>query len=570
MLHIRLIGRPRLERDGEVIEGPKGNKSWALLARLVRSADPVSRQRLVDELFFEAQDPMGALRWSLAELRRRTGLGDSFTGNPVVASLGDDVVIDVDEAAQNQISGQIPEGEFLEGISVKGSPGFDSWLMVERQRVDADIVSALRQATLRSISSRAYDRAVDLANATIRRTPFDEGPHILLIKAFAESGDAESAMQQVEATEKMFRTELGVAPSSAVREAARPKVAAAVPGVSLSASASSLLDAGLAALDAGAADAGLECLRRAASDAELSGDSDLQARCLLELGTALIHAVRGYDDEGAVMLGSAIEAATSSGSELVVAKSYSELAYMDLLAGRRTSATEYLANAETYSAGDPTLQATVAGLEAMNLSDWGRVDQAAERFAEAVELCQSAGATRRMIWTLGLGSRTFYLADRFEEAADWAERACAGAIDERWTAFRPWPATWLASSQLQMGVEPSVVKRELESTFALARQIGDPCWEGIAAKGLGLTYAAENDSDSALEWMANASTLCRRVTDSYGWVETDILVTEAQTALVFGDNERAENVARGAIGEAARTQMDGLLQSALDVLAAVT
>ena len=242
----------------------------------------------------------------------------------------------------------------------------------------------------------------------------------------------------------------------------------------------------------GAADAGLECLRRAASDAEQSGDSELLSRCLLELGTALIHAVRGYDDEGAVVLGSAIQAGTASGSELVVAKPYSELAYVDLLGGRRKSASQNLAKAETYSAGDVALQATVAGLEAMNLSDWGRLDQAADRFAEAVELCRSAGAARRMVWTLGLGSRTLYLADRFTEAADWAERACAGAADERWTAFRPWPATWLASSQLRLGAEPSVVKKEMESTFALARQIDDPLlgrgggessWVGLRGRG---------------------------------------------------------------------------------------
>ncbi len=31
--------------------------------------------------------------------------------------------------------------------------------------------------------------------------------------------------------------------------------------------------------------------------------------------------------------------------------------------------------------------------------------------------------------------------------------------------------------------------------------------------------------------MANAGTMCRRVTDSYNWVEVDILVAEAEAAL---------------------------------------
>ena len=38
MLTIRLIGAPRLERDGTPIDQPRGAKTWALLARIIRSA----------------------------------------------------------------------------------------------------------------------------------------------------------------------------------------------------------------------------------------------------------------------------------------------------------------------------------------------------------------------------------------------------------------------------------------------------------------------------------------------------------------------------------------------------
>ena len=53
---------------------------------------------------------------------------------------------------------------------------------------------------------------------------------------------------------------------------------------------------------AGAVDAGVDCLRRAGAEAEAAGDPALLGRCLSELGTALIHAVRGYDDEGCPVL----------------------------------------------------------------------------------------------------------------------------------------------------------------------------------------------------------------------------------------------------------------------------
>ncbi|MET0999191.1 MAG: BTAD domain-containing putative transcriptional regulator [Marmoricola sp.] len=564
MLRIRLIGRPGLSRDGEPVTGPRGHKTWALLGRLVRSTDPVSRQVLVEELFSEAEDPLGALRWSLAELRRRTGLALALEGNPVTIDLGE-ATVDVLELEHGSIPDVIPEGAFLEGIDVKASPGFESWLLVERLRVDAEVLSALRQATLRALSGREFDRAVTLAGAMVRRAPLEEGPHVLLVQALAASGDAQAALQQAEASEAMFVHELGVSASPAIRAAARPAVAAPVPGVSVRASATSLLEAGLAALSAGAADAGIECLRNASGAAESSGDRELLSRCLMELGTALVHSIRGYDDEGAVILGRAVDTATEAGSEVTAAKALAELGYVDVLAGRRTSAASYLRTAGELAADDAT-RAALAGFEAMNLSDWGRLDPSMTRFAESVELSRSAGAVRREIWNLGIGSRTFFLAGRLDEATEWAEGACALARRERWTAFRPWPEAWLAHARLSGGQDPRAVREDLEPAFALSRQLQDPCWEGVVAKLIGLTHVAQDEHATGLQWLADAGTMARRVTDSYAWVDVDILLAEAQAARAFGDTERAETVTRRAIAGAARGDMADLLERGLELL----
>ncbi len=66
--------------------------------------------------------------------------------------------------------------------------------------------------------------------------------------------------------------------------------------------------------------------------------------------------------------------------------------------------------------------------------------------------------------------------------------------------------------------------------------------------------------------MKNAGTLCRRVTDSYIWIEVDAFLAEAQAALEVGDTERAEAVARRAVEVAARGSMDGLMDRALRLL----
>src|SRR5919108_4975061 len=60
-LRIHLLGKPRVERDGEAVPDPRGYKAWGLLAYLLRTDRPPSRDQLVSLLFSEADDPFAAL-----------------------------------------------------------------------------------------------------------------------------------------------------------------------------------------------------------------------------------------------------------------------------------------------------------------------------------------------------------------------------------------------------------------------------------------------------------------------------------------------------------------------------
>ncbi len=567
MLRIRLIGRPIAERDGEPIAGPRGHKAWALLGRLVRSTDPVPRQVLVDELFAEADDPLAALRWSLAEVRRSLREPGALEGNPVRLGL-DDAWIDARDITPDAVLEDGITGGFLDGIDVRGSAGFESWLLVERNRVDGEVSEALRQATLRALSARATDRAVEFAQAMVARTPLDEGAHVLLVKALATAGDADAATRQVRASEALFVAETGLPPSRAIRDAARTGAPAVVAGVPPRATALSLLQAGVAAVAAGATDAGIDSLRASTAAADTADDPALRGRCLTELGTALVHSVRGYDDEGAIVLREAADQAHAAGDQRMEAIALSELAYLDVLAGRRRSVAASLEAARRLHPDDPELSARLAGFEAMNLNDHGRLDEAAARFVEAAELAREARSPAREAWSLGVGTRTLYLLGRFDEAEDWGRRSCELSATA-WTAFTPWPEAWRAHVRLARGDDPGDVRDGLTATFAMACQIGDPCWEAISAKALAATHMAESDFATALQWLDRAMVQFRRKTDTYVWVAIEILVAEAEAARLDGDIERAEAAARRAVAQAATHSMDELLDRALDRLAAV-
>ena len=94
-LAIHLLGTPTIEQDGVPRPSPRGHKPWALLALLVLSSAPLSRERLAGLLFGDADDPLRSLRWNLAELRRLLGPEARLEGDPVRLGLPADAQIDV-------------------------------------------------------------------------------------------------------------------------------------------------------------------------------------------------------------------------------------------------------------------------------------------------------------------------------------------------------------------------------------------------------------------------------------------------------------------------------------------
>jgi hypothetical protein len=56
-----------------------------------------------------------------------------------------------------------------------------------------------------------------------------------------------------------------------------------------------------------------------------------------------------------------------------------------------------------------------------------------------------------------------------------------------------------------------------EHAFALGCQLGDPCWEGIAGRGLGCIALSRGDCTGALEILLDAIARSARLPDAYLW-----------------------------------------------------
>src|SRR5689334_4888278 len=66
---LRLLGPMTVTRGDEAVDLPRSQKTRALLAYLVVTGRPHSRERLSSIFWDVTDDPRGALRWSLSKLR---------------------------------------------------------------------------------------------------------------------------------------------------------------------------------------------------------------------------------------------------------------------------------------------------------------------------------------------------------------------------------------------------------------------------------------------------------------------------------------------------------------------
>jgi DNA-binding SARP family transcriptional activator len=536
MLLVTLLGRPTVLADGVEIGGPRGNKAWGLLAYLVCQGAPVPRERLVAQLFPDAEDGLGALRWNLAQLRRTLGQPRALSGDPVRADLGADVRVDVSllgAAPWHDVVADVDLGApLLEGMTFPGCPAFELWLEGERHRIASLAAGVLREAARTYLADARLPEAAASARRLVSLNPWDESGHVLLTRALARSGDTAAARAHVELVTELFLDELGVPPSRELTTAAQP----VVEGVAGATRAGTLaqLQAGITATSAGAPQAGVESLQRAVAGARALRDPSLLVRALTELGSAQVHGVRGTDESGVASLREAVAVAERDGRPALATAACRELAWVEFLRCRRVPAEQWLDRAEaTVGDDDDGERAWILMIRGSLRSDAGQHAAATELLRDAVRHADRAGALRPAAMALTHLGRLAVLRAEHAAAEDLLTRARALAEQAGWLSFLPYPTSWLAEAALRTGR-----LEEAQDLFghahALSLEVHDPCWESLSCRGLGLAAAAAGDDGSAARLLHEAPDACRRLPDTYVWIEAYALAAHAAHALATG------------------------------------
>ena len=164
-LELRFLGEMEVLRAGKRLDLPPSRKTRGLLAYLALSGRPHRRERLCSLLWDVADDPRGALRWSLSRLRAivdepdlprilapRDSVAFAAQGAWIdVLALKERCAAGLDGAPLGELLALASEfrGELLEGLDLGDFLDFQAWCVAEREEA-----RKLHATLLRALVSR--------------------------------------------------------------------------------------------------------------------------------------------------------------------------------------------------------------------------------------------------------------------------------------------------------------------------------------------------------------------------------------------------------------------------------
>ena len=233
-LQLRFLGEMELLRGETRLELPPSKKTRGLLAYLALTGRSHRRDRLCSLLWDVADDPRGALRWSLSRLRalvdepehpRISAPRDSVAFEAKGARI--DVLVarqrcaaGLERASLEELASLASEfrGELLEGLDLGEFLEFQAWCVAEREEARKLHASVLRALVGRLVD--APEAALPHARTLAAVDPLDETARAGLVRLLGATGRRREAQQQYEAACRL-RQELGAAGSPELEAAWR-------------------------------------------------------------------------------------------------------------------------------------------------------------------------------------------------------------------------------------------------------------------------------------------------------------------------------------------------------------
>lgn len=225
-LDVRLLGRFRVERDGEEVRLPT-RESRLLLAYLILHPEAHGRERVAALFWPEVPDASAraSLRNALSTLRRELGRQILRADRRTVqlapdAPLRVDVCelrrqatrfLDAPEPDPHAVDLDLYAGDLLADV-------YEDWVAAERETLRTLYLKTLLELTRQMRSRSEYERAIGFAERILAIDRAHERAHQHLMFCHVALGDRAAAVRQYETCRRALREELAVAPSPATQK----------------------------------------------------------------------------------------------------------------------------------------------------------------------------------------------------------------------------------------------------------------------------------------------------------------------------------------------------------------
>lgn len=245
-LCITLLGAFRVTLDGEILTTFGTDKARALLAYLaVESHRPHRREYLAGLLWSDQPEKkaLHSLRQSLSTLRKilKDGQNQSpfllVTRETIQFNIENDYWLDVNDFQSSIAMGfpqrqpyktrnrpnirrlkyalKLYQGNFIDQLTLKGSPAFDEWAILQRETLNRQFVDTMCLLVDYHESRGEFEQACEIAEQIVEFLPWEEKAHQIIMRMLAQSKRWSAAEMQFQALQRYLGEELGVEPSSA-------------------------------------------------------------------------------------------------------------------------------------------------------------------------------------------------------------------------------------------------------------------------------------------------------------------------------------------------------------------
>jgi predicted ATPase/DNA-binding SARP family transcriptional activator len=192
----------------------------ALLIYLASQRRPLGREILAELLWPERTQEQARtnLRVAIHRLREQLDPYLLVTRQSIAIHPDREIFLDAAHFEAHLATGQLIaatalyRGDFLDGFYQDGSPAFEQWALLERERLRTLAISAYQQLIDQTAAADQVDTAIAAAQRLLSLDSLHEPTHRQLMRLLAQAGQRSAALTQYETCRQLLTTELDVPP----------------------------------------------------------------------------------------------------------------------------------------------------------------------------------------------------------------------------------------------------------------------------------------------------------------------------------------------------------------------